>query len=164
MSNTNDDLDLNNYPLYELFGIFNVPYEVKDIHLKNIAVKVNQVEEQLSDNYTLFFKKAECLIRSIVKLREIKQSKGEVNYINQDEEEILKNEILKIPGCEMMDSKDILLLLNPKIKKEEVLQLKEKENSLKITNTFNNKVVAGKINPIKRIIQLSNLMADPTAA
>lgn len=157
MSKVLDDLDIKSYSLYELFGLFEVPYEIKDVHLKNIAVKVNQVEQQLSEDYVLFFKKAECIIRSIVKLREIKQSTGEINYINQEEEELFKEEIIKVPGCEMMDSKDILVLLKPKIKKEDTLQLKENEKPVKITNTFDNKVVAGKINPIKRIIQLSNL-------
>ena len=66
----------------------------------NIAVKVNQVEQQLSQDYVLFFIKAECIIRSIVKLCEIKQSTGEINYINQEEEELFKEEIIKVPGCE----------------------------------------------------------------
>ena len=115
MSNTQSELDLNlnNYELFDILHVFGVPYDYTDHHLRNAYQKIEQINSarsQLQPEIPIFYEKSFIIIECIHKFREQQKLLNERYLPNQnDDSEVLKT-ITTIPKFEKYSN--VLELLN----------------------------------------------------
>lgn len=178
MSDEND-LDLKNYQLFDILGLFEIPYDYTDIHVDKAKVKTKNIEQKIKDKEIVkFYKKAFVIINCLRKFRESKKI-ANPRYINNERDDntlitaLLEksdfNDYNNIRGLiqEILDKNDELNVnYEHSLRPEDPIFptntgtdyfdiANQKEN--KIINTFQNPVVQGTINPVKRIVQYTNL-------
>ena len=137
----NIDLNINNYSYEELLHIFKTSILNEKI-LNDIRIKISTIKnEKYSVEIYNFFVKIEKILASIYYYNEM--VKYDSTIFNSISNEDLYNKILNLPGFENQELNKIYKLIL--------------SDNNKIINTFENNIVPGIVNPIKRIIQLYNL-------
>ena len=64
-----NDLDLKNYQLFDILGLFELPYDYTDNHVDNAKEKTKNIETQVKDKEIVkFYKKAFIIISSLRKI------------------------------------------------------------------------------------------------
>ena len=173
------DLDLNNYNMYDILGLFDIPYDYDDHGLKKANKKLDDIKSSVDDNNIIdFYNKAYTCLDCLNKFR-MNRKLAQPKYLNnqQDDEKLIKAVVLK-KDISRYDS--VLTLLQEILQEHDGLTIKY-DNEFKpdrdiipsnagtdyfdlgykkdnvIIDTFPNTVVPGKINPLKRIVQYTNL-------
>jgi hypothetical protein len=86
MSDEND-LDLKNYQLFDILGLFELPYDYSDIHVDDAKEKTNNIEKKIKDKEIVtFYKKALLIISSLRKFRESRKI-ANPRYINNEKDD-----------------------------------------------------------------------------
>ena len=86
MSDEND-LDLKNYQLFDILGLFELPYDYTDNHVDNAKEKTKNIETQVKDKEIVkFYKKAFIIISSLRKFRESRKI-ANPRYINNEKDD-----------------------------------------------------------------------------
>ena len=203
MSTVQSELDLNleNYELFDLLHVFSLPYDFTDYHIRSASKKLDQINEaksQLPSEVPLFYQKTFVIIECLHKFREQQKLLNERYLSNQnDDAEVLKT-VLQINNFEnynnILELLNVVLKNNKNITKENKKnknlhskiqsRFQETENILNINDephekihnqginyfdggnekttssvidTYSNEAVPGKINSLKRIVQMKNL-------
>jgi hypothetical protein len=179
----NIDLDLNNYNFNELIYLFNIT-ECNDIknNTNKMLKKMNLVKTKCNDIVYMFYYKCYKIISFIYELYE---KNIILNLHDLDNITSYKNKIANIESFEKYDNSEIInqfleiKTTNNQNVKYTVLDdldankplndpnyniggnvypiLNNKNNTNTINNVYSNKVTAGDLNSIKRIVQLQNL-------
>jgi len=174
----NLDLDINNYDLDDILGLFNISYNYDSNDIKNCRetmLKLHPYKCNLESNYYDFYLLAYKIIECLHNYREQKLFVDVKYYPNYGEDNNFINQIKKIPNFEKYEDSKILIdkinnkdnneIIYEKMKKDkEKIELldEKKELLIKTSNnnykdTYSNEVVSGSINTIKRITQFKNL-------
>ena len=202
MSETQSQLDLNleNYELFDILHVYGVPYDFTDHHIRIASNKLDQInsaKDQLDAEIPLFYHKSFVIIQCIHKFREQQKLLNERYLSNHnDDGEILKT-ILQTDNFQNYDS--ILDLLNVILKNNNNLVRQNHNNrrlhdeiqnrindaanisnldnsnnskdrsvnyfdnantdkqNRNIIDTYSNEAAPGKINSLKRIVQMKNV-------
>ena len=196
------DLNLENYELFDILHVYGLPYDFTDYHIRIASSKLDQInsaKDQLDPEIPLFYQKSFVIIECIHKFREQQKLLNERYLSNHnDDGEILKT-ILQTENFENYNS--IVDLLNVILKNNNNLTKQNQNNKLlrkqiesrlsdttaisndevnnsiqsndrsinyfdnansdkknrNIIDTYTNDVAPGKINSLKRIIQMKNV-------
>jgi hypothetical protein len=108
------ETDIKKYELYELMGLFGVPYELKDNHMKQIHDKTQSVSESLGlehQELARFYKKAERTMDVIHHFRKIASFLNSQFYPQAEEEKKWIEKVYEIPGFEQMALDDLVKLV-----------------------------------------------------
>ena len=178
------DLNINNYKFTDLLNLFQIPYSYNKNDLEKVkeqTSKMHPSKSKLKDDFFMFFSKAYKLLESVYSYREKKIMRNVKYYPSMEEDESVMSRIIKIPRFEGFENIDELIdkvIENPIEKAHKKMELERKRNmeqkdltdSLgynkplitdqadnKFFNVFENAVIPGDINSIKRIIQLKNV-------
>tara|TARA_Y100000992_G_scaffold302608_1_gene277651 strand:+ start:2872 stop:4260 length:1389 start_codon:yes stop_codon:yes gene_type:complete len=179
MNTLESDLDLNNYSVFDILGLFDLPYDYTDHNLNNAENKLKKIKTEIDDDSIInFYDNAYSSLNCLHKFRENRKISNP-KYLNNhfDDNKVIKAVISK-PNISKYDS--VLTLLQEILNEHEDLNITY-ENSIKpnpteiptnkgtnyydlandksnlIVNTFSNIAVPGKINSLKRIVQYQNL-------
>lgn len=173
-----NDLNLNNYSLFEILGLFDLPYDYEDIHVKKANEKCESIRKKINDkNIIEFYNKAYIIINCINKFRESRKIANS-RYINNESDDnklvmALKQKsdlgntenIINLLQQILNDNDDLVVNYGESLRPKDPINPTNtgtnyedltKNNNI-ILNTFPNKVVPGTINPVKRIIHYTNL-------
>ena len=168
------DLNIDNYDIYELLNLYQLPYFFTDNDFDNARLIKNTILENKSglDSKVLFFyNKTYILIDSIKKYRETQKLQRGKYVANIVDDTQLIDKIKAIDNFETYDSMSLLTnilndssvnrlietrdkLIAPEIITPHPLNTPDKTT---FTNTFTNKVVSGSVNSIRRIVQYKNI-------
>ena len=108
------ETDIKQYELYELMGLFGVPYELKDTHMKQIHEKTQSVSNSLGTDHpelVRFYKKAERTMDVIHHFRKIASFLNSQFYPQAEEEKKWREKVYEIPGFEQMALDDLVKLV-----------------------------------------------------
>lgn len=178
------DLNLDNYDFKEMVNIFNISPNLNyedNSNLFNTLQEINQNSHNFSQHFINLLRKIFVILNVIAKYKEFKQV-NDNNYIfNENNANELIIKIRNIENFEHINPKNIIqiLLSNensknnlPNFEINNELNGREKINSVndseqynkiaeaiqnKIYNNFDNPIVPGTINSIKRITKITNL-------
>ena len=205
MSNTQSELDLNlnNYKLFDILHVFGLPYDFTDHHLRSAHQKVDQINSarsQLQPEIPVFYEKSFMIIECIHKFREQQKLLNERYLSNQNDDTEVFKTIININNFEKYSN--VLELLNTvfknnqrlnkqnetnkKFNNEQLNRLNDNDNSnissninsenipnnagidyfnlantdkknRNIVDVYSNEAAPGKINSLKRVVQMKNL-------
>ena len=176
--------------MLHLFHISNdlMPADLETMDAVMHAIHQNESDEAFNVDILALFKKIFVLLRCLQKYRDYMKIKVPYYRCNKDDDTKLLSTIKKINNYENVQ--DMNYLLNQIINEQEHMQLAVKANSQansqaqamkeqansqaeifphpvvfdkmvnQIVNTFENKIVAGEINSIKRVTKLVNVHLD----
>ena len=199
---TQVDLNLENYELFDILHLYGLPYDFTDHHIRQANSKLEQInsaKQQLGADIPIFYKKSFVIIECIHKFREQQKLLNERYLSNHnDDAEILKT-LLETDNFQNYES--TLELLNVVLKNNTKL-VKQNQNNKRLNNemqsrlsdttdltnqqqnngsksndrsvnyfdaantdknnrniidTYPNEAAPGKINSLKRIIQMKNV-------
>jgi hypothetical protein len=168
------DLDINNYDIYELLNIYQLPYFFTEDDFDK-AKEVNRVilenRGSLDLNTIVFYNKAYTLIDCIRKYRETKKLQRGKYVSNVVDDTQLIDKIKVIEKYDTYDNIAILTkIMNDNFADKLIEPLKldkvpevitshplNPPDKTVFTNTFPNKVVGGSINSIRRVVQYKNI-------
>ena len=174
----NLDLNINNYDLDDILSLFNVSYnyDLNDIKkCQEVLLKLHPYKCNLDSTYFDFYSKAYKIIECLHIFREKKLFLNVKYYPNYNEDNDFINKIKHIPNFDKYDDAEILIEKITSHSENEIVYQKMKENRDKIqkldekkelliktsvndyNDTFQNDIVSGSINSIKRITQFKNL-------
>jgi hypothetical protein len=167
------DTDIDNYQLIDMLNLFKVSNKLTTEEINKINNTTNKLEFALIDNDELnpdiyrLFKKVSIILKCLNKYRDYLIIK-DGNYIPTKKDD--NNLIFYIKNTENFeDTNDINFLLNKIIKNNKTIDYQNEDTAYpivldnlinKINNTFENRVVSGDINSIKRITKLVNVHID----
>lgn len=169
------DLDIGNYDIYELLNIYQLPYfftEDDFDQAKSINQMINDNQETLPIETLIFYQKAYTLVDCLRKYRENKKINNDKYTPNILDDIKLMNNITGFQNFTKYDTVSLLSkIITNEVAEEQVVIPVNPSNLLPVqtshpmnppqmtqfTNTFQNKVVAGDINSIKRVVQYKNL-------
>jgi len=173
------DLDLNNYNVYDILGLFELPYDYGDHGLKKANKKLDEIKESIDDeNLVKFYNNAYTSLNCLHKFRENRKLANPKYLNNQHDDTKLIKAVISKKDISRYDS--ILTLLQEILREHDDLTIKygnefkpeppaiptnagtdyfdlanNKDNI--IIDTFSNAAAPGKINSLKRIVQYKNL-------
>ena len=166
------DFDLQNYTLYDVLHLLQLPYEFHTPHLAETKKKINLLNQPSVDGSIYnFYKKTFIIVNCINKYRE-KKMEFDIDYFpDVEEDKRLYDEIILIPEFDKLESPERVLehVLhnneNLRIKSNneqprEIIQefMKKLERSKKEPNLSTPVPLApGSVNAIKRQLQVRNL-------
>ena len=175
------DTNINNYSLDDMLNLYKVSYDLNDqdiIILTQTKDKINKLVNIVDDAIITFFNKIYIAIKSIYKYRDLIKIK-DINYIyTKDDDNKLIEYIKLIPNLQQFNDENYLInkfityeeeRSNELNKAYEILDTKNTSTSHQIVydktpkeyaNTYNNPIVSGDINSIKRITKLVNIHID----
>tara|TARA_A100001011_G_scaffold386775_2_gene463284 strand:- start:256 stop:1719 length:1464 start_codon:yes stop_codon:yes gene_type:complete len=204
MSETQSQLDLNleNYELFDILHVYGLPYDFTDHHIRLASSKLDQInsaKHQLDPEIPIFYHKSFVIIECIHKFREQQKLLNERYLSNHnDDGEILKT-LLETKNFQNYDSSVELLNIvlknnsnlvkqnqnNKRLHNEIQSRLSDSTNisnqhsdhslqsndrsvnyfdkantdkqNRNIVDTYSNEAAPGKINSLKRIIQMKNV-------
>ena len=111
------DLNLENYELFDILHVYGLPYYFTDHHIRTASQKLDQINlagDQLDPEIPLFYQKSFTVIECIHKFREQQKMLNERYLSNQnDDAEVLKT-ILEINNFQNYNN--VLELLNTVLK------------------------------------------------
>ena len=123
------DLNLENYELFDLLHVFSLPYDFTDYHIRTASKKLDKINEaklQLPPEVPLFYQKTFVIIECLHKFREQQKLLNERYLSNHnDDGEVLKT-VLQINNFENYNN--ILELLNVVLKNNSNLTKENKKN------------------------------------
>ena len=186
----NIDTNIDNYDLEDMFRLFQISNNLTNEHvmqMNNTMYTLNNNNETNLDSDMLdpdvhqLFKKIYTILSCLHKYRDYQKIKNADYQYKKEDDTKLVTYIKNIPNYE--NANDVNYLLNKVFEKEEKFleqerKFKEEVNAAKennsltphpivldkmvnqIVNTFENKLVAGNINSIKRITKLINVHLD----
>ena len=186
----NIDTTIDNYNLEDMLHLFHISNDLTTTDLETMdavmhAINQNELDEAFNTDIIALFKKIFVLLRCLQKYRDYMKIKVPYYRCNKDDDTKLLSTIKKINNYENVQ--DMNYLLNQIINEQAAAQansqaLKEQANSQaqamkeqaemfphpivfdkmvnQIVNTFENKIVAGEINSIKRVTKLVNVHLD----
>ena len=141
MSNTQSELDLNldNYELFDILHVYGLPYDFTDYHLRIAGKKLDQInsaKHQLTPEIPLFYEKSFVIINCLHKFREQQKLLNERYLSNHnDDTEVLKT-VLTIDNFQNYNN--VLDLLNTVLKKNKLL-IKENNKNKRLHNEIKNR-------------------------
>ena len=100
MSDAQSELDLNldNYELFDILHVYNLPYDFTDFNLRQASSKlekINSMKSQLDPNIPIFYEKCFIIIECLNKFRQQQKLLNERYLSNQnDDQEVLKTILL----------------------------------------------------------------------
>jgi len=173
------DLDLNNYDVFDILGLFELPYDYGDHGLKQAQTKLDKIKSDVEDTKIVnFYDTAYTSLNCLHKFRENRKLANPKYLNNQnDDSKLIKATIAK-NNVNNYDS--ILTLLqeilgennelniqynhefkpepshNPTNKGTNYYDIANNKNNV-IIDAFSNTVAPGKINSLKRVVQYKNL-------
>ena len=174
----NLDLNIHNYDLDDILGLFNVSYnyDSNDIKkCKEMLLKLHPYKCNLESTYFDFYSFAYKIIECLHTYRENKLFLDVTYYPNYNEDNEFINKIKTIPNFHKYDDVKILIDKINNSNDNEIVYKKMEENRKRLdeldekkelliktsTNDFkdvySNEIVSGSINSIKRITQTKNL-------
>jgi hypothetical protein len=179
----NIDTNIDNYNLEDMFRLFQVSDNLPNEHLVQINTMMytlttsdtNLESDMLDQNVIVLFKKISTILSCLHKYRDyLKIKNADYKYKKSDDNNLVYA-IKQIPNYE--NANDANYLVNKIIEKTESVAEKQKEKNKaeaeitphpvvfdkmvnQIVNTFENKLVAGNINSIKRITKFINVHLD----
>ena len=179
MESFESDLDLNNYSLFDILGLFELPYDYTDHSLKTAENKLQEIKSNIQDeNIITFYDNAYNSLNCLHKFRENRKI-SDPKYLNNqyDDTKLIKaalskkniskyDSVLTLLQEILHDHEDLHIKYENSIKPEpteiatnkgtDYLDLANDKNNI-ILNTFSNEAAPGKINSLKRIVQYQNL-------
>ena len=181
----NIDTTIDNYTLDDMLHLFHVSKELtdEDSETMNAVMRTlndNETPEDFNDDILALFKKIYTLLRALQKYRDYMKIKVPYYRCNTDDDTKLLAAIKRIDNYE--NRHDVNVLLNLVLAEKEATEQLQKTQKAQadalaaemftphpvvldkmvtqIVNTFENKIVAGDINAIKRITKLVNVHLD----
>ena len=154
------ELSFQNYNLQDIIKLFKISNNISEddvVKAKETLLKLNTSKVD-ADIYSLF-NKCYSILLSTQKYRDyIKLTKPDYVYTDTDDNEFVRD-VKVIPGFEKYNN---VLDIVHNIVKDKGLTVENNHpivpsNPQQIVNTFENKVVSGDVNAIKRNIQLQNV-------
>lgn len=154
------ELSFQNYNLQDIIKLFKISKNISEddvVKAKETLLKLNTSKVD-ADIYSLF-NKCYSILLSTQKYRDyIKLTKPDYVYTDTDDNEFVRD-VKVIPGFEKYNN---VLDIVHNIVKDKGLTVENNHpivpsNPQQIVNTFENKVVSGDVNAIKRNIQLQNV-------
>ena len=177
----NLDTNIDNYDLEDMYRLFNISNNLTNENMVQINLlmsKLNNNNSNLNDEpvdleiYSLF-KKMFTILSCLHKYRDYQKIQNpNYNFTKEDDYRLL-GLVKKIPNYEMTN--DVNYLLNQILKQTTSSYNKQREENIEevagltshplvidkivnqFMNTFENKIVAGNVNSIKRITKLVNI-------
>jgi hypothetical protein len=177
----NLDTNIDNYDLEDMYRLFNISNNITNeniVQMNLVMSKLNNNNSNLNDEpveleiYSLF-KKMFTILSCLHKYRDYQKIQNpNYNFTKEDDYRLLSL-VKKIPNYEMTN--DVNYLLNQILKQTTPSYNKQREENLEevagltshplvidkivnqFMNTFENKIVAGNVNSIKRITKLVNI-------
>ncbi len=161
------DLDIDNYNIYDLLNIFQLPFfftEDNFTDAKNINSSIIDNADTLSPDICAFYKKAYTLTDCLKKHREMQKIQRGKYIANVVDDTQILDQIKEIDNYADQDAVTLLAkIVKPvhnKIEREPLSNPTHPFNppdKTTYTNTFTNKVVEGSINSIRRVVQYKNI-------
>ena len=171
------DLNINNYDLDDILSLYNVSYNYDSNDIKKcreVLLKLRPYKCNLESTYFDFYSLAYKIIECLHIYREKKLFLDVTYYPNYNEDNEFINKIKSIKNFGKYEDANILfekihnndddiLYQRMKNNREKIEQLDEKKELLIKTSinnyndTFQNDIVSGSINSIKRVTQFKNL-------
>jgi len=174
----NIDTNIDNYSLEDMVNLFKISTNLTDDNIIDMTIKMKKIRE-LSDpdhqDIVILFKKIAMILSSIHKYRDYMKI-NDTHYLpSKEDDNYIISLIKNYHNFENIDNASTLLTkILDKIEKEDDLNddiidiksltpaqplVRDKSNT-SIINTFENKVVSGTINSIKRVTNLVNVHID----
>lgn len=172
------DLNINNYDLDDILSLYNVSYnyDSNDIKkCKEVLLKLHPYKCNLDSSYYDFYLLAYKIIECLHIYREKKLFLDVTYYPNYNEDNDFINKIKNTQNFGKYEDANILFEKINNNKDDEIIYQKMKDNREKIeqldekkelliktsinnyNDTFQNDIVSGSINSIKRVTQFKNL-------
>ena len=170
------DLTLDNYEFTEMLSLYTCPFDYTDYHVLEARKTPSKLrEEEVDEEIIDFYEKILIILECVYLFRE-NQKKIDINYLpSLKDDTIIIDSIKSIPNFyTYKDSNSLIDLvlektpnfnkyskLTAEVKAEQAKRAeeakREKEQSRQFVNVYQNDVVAGTINPAKRITKTINL-------
>ena len=123
------DLNLENYELFDILHVFSLPYDFTDFHIRTASKKVDQINEartQLHSDIPLFYQKSFVIIECLHKFREQQKLLNERYLSNQNDDIEVVKTVLQINNFENYNN--VLELLNVVLKNNKNLIKENQKN------------------------------------
>jgi len=176
---TETDLNLNNYDTFDILGLFELPYDYGDHNLKQAQTKLDKIKAEVADiNIVKFYDKAYTSLNCLHKFRENRKlSNPKYLNNNSDDSKLIKavvskedtshyDSVLTLLQEILNSNEDLNVIYNHDFKPEppaisinkgtNYFDMANNKNNV-ILDTYSNPAAPGKVNSLKRIIQYKNL-------
>ena len=173
------DVSIHNYDFTEMLSLYTCPFEYTDYHIVEARKTPPMLRKQeVDEEIVLFYEKVLLIIECVYLFRE-NQKKIETHYLpNMKDDAIIVEKIKEIPNFFNYKESSALIdlvfektsqfnkysKLAAEVKAEEIKRKEQLivEQSRQYVNVYPNDVVAGTINPAKRITHSLNVHINST--